>query len=898
MNRATSGRTDSFSLCGLQSANCNPQLTGLHPALSTPQQKMMLHEALLSTMLSSRAACRMGCLGMPEARNGRLLRASHMNGSDSNVGRNPQAGSAANPTSEMLITDLSTRFIHLPADQVDREVAEAQRRIVEALGLDRSTLFETSDGGAEWRVTHCYAAPGRKPTIRLLSRQDLPWMAERILSGETVMLSSVDQLPPEAAGDKETMLMLESQASLVFPLSAGGAVLGALSFGQTSVDREWPEEVVDCLRLAADIFAGALARKRSDQALRESEEQYRSLFAAMAEGAVLQAADGTIVAWNTSAERILGLTADQMAGRASLDPLWRSVHEDGSPFPSETHPAMVALQTGQPCSNVVMRIHKPGGSLAWISINAQPIFRAGESKAWAVVSTFMDITERREMQRKLQEAVEGWSVTFDSIQDMVMMLDHEFKVLQANSAARAFLDRPLDSILGEHCYALMHGTEAPPAECPFSRVVQTKHHEEAEIYDQAKGLWLSVSADPILDEKGNMARAVHTVKDITARKRAAEQLLQSQALISAAFSSLDTHVAVIDQAGVIITVNGAWLRWAHEHGARLEAVSAGVNYIEVCRRAHAAGDQEARMAAKGIEAVLNGSAPHFRMEYRCGPPMAERSFDMMVRPLKRPEGGAVVSHNNITTLRRAEMEAQRLRQELSHVTRVATMGELATSLAHEMNQPLAAILSNAQAALRLMSSGRASKEELHEILTDIVADDQRAGEVIRHLRSYLKKEELDSQVLNLNDLIREVAGLLSREALGSGISIRLELSPDLLPVRGDRIQLQQVILNLMLNAMDAMRETAEHDRRLGISTSRPDEATVRVTVEDSGPGIPPGMSDQIFEPFFSGKLHGMGMGLAICRSIVGAHGGRIWESGSPCRGATFQFDLPALVPVS
>jgi signal transduction histidine kinase len=242
--------------------------------------------------------------------------------------------------------------------------------------------------------------------------------------------------------------------------------------------------------------------------------------------------------------------------------------------------------------------------------------------------------------------------------------------------------------------------------------------------------------------------------------------------------------------------------------------------------------------------------------------------------------------------RRAEREAQTRRQELAHMTRVATMGELTASLAHEINQPLAAILSNAQAALRLLANGGANTQEIQEILADIAADDHRAGEVIRRTRALLRKEASEPAILEVNDLVAEVAGLVRGEMILQNISLSLDLSPRPRFVHGDKVQLQQVLLNLMMNAFDAMKDTEMGDRRVLVHTGETQTHAVEIAVEDFGAGVPADKFEKIFEPFVTTKPHGMGLGLSICRSIIVAHGGRIGLVARPGGGARFWFTLP------
>jgi len=247
---------------------------------------------------------------------------------------------------------------------------------------------------------------------------------------------------------------------------------------------------------------------------------------------------------------------------------------------------------------------------------------------------------------------------------------------------------------------------------------------------------------------------------------------------------------------------------------------------------------------------------------------------------------------NVLSRRRADAEARQLREELAHVGRVSTIGELTASLAHELGQPLTAILSNAEAAQRLLESDTADVAEVQAILQDIVEDDQRACEVISRLRGLLKRGPLARSALDLNEITREVARLVRGDAVTRGVSIRLDLAPGLPLVSGDRVELQQVLLNLILNGLDAMLQTSAVERILVLQTVADGAGGVRVIVRDTGSGIDPASLDRVFEAFHTTKPAGLGMGLAISRSIVEAHGGRLQAENNPGRGATFTFVLP------
>ena len=247
---------------------------------------------------------------------------------------------------------------------------------------------------------------------------------------------------------------------------------------------------------------------------------------------------------------------------------------------------------------------------------------------------------------------------------------------------------------------------------------------------------------------------------------------------------------------------------------------------------------------------------------------------------------------NLLSRKQAELEMQRLRQDLGHINRVATIGELTTSLAHELNQPLTAILSNAQSAQRILEADSVDLEEVREILTDIVEDDKRAGAIIHRLRGLLRKDSLEFTDLDVNELVGEVAALVRGDVALRHASLRLDLAPRLPRVRGDRVQLQQVVLNLILNGLDAMQEAAAGGRTLVLRTARESSAVVRVAARDFGTGINEADLGHIFQAFYTTKTTGLGMGLAIARSIVEVHGGQLDAENNPDGGATFSFTLP------
>jgi C4-dicarboxylate-specific signal transduction histidine kinase len=239
---------------------------------------------------------------------------------------------------------------------------------------------------------------------------------------------------------------------------------------------------------------------------------------------------------------------------------------------------------------------------------------------------------------------------------------------------------------------------------------------------------------------------------------------------------------------------------------------------------------------------------------------------------------------------RAARESREQREQLTHLSRVAMLSDMSGGLAHELNQPLTAILSNAQAAQHLLANKKVDDAELGDILNDIIAADERAGEVIRRLRSLFRRGETEFLRLDTHALVREVLTLANGDLVTRGVQTVLQLEPALPAVQGDRVQLQQVMLNLVMNAAEAMVPGPERVLRVRTFASGTE---VQVSFVDTGPGFGADMSEKLFEPFYTTKRLGLGLGLSISRSIVTAHGGRLWGAPNPRLGASFHLILPA-----
>jgi len=382
------------------------------------------------------------------------------------------------------------------------------------------------------------------------------------------------------------------------------------------------------------------------------------------------------------------------------------------------------------------------------------------------------------------------------------------------------------------------------------------------------------------------------------RMQTAAVVENSVAITDAVLAALPGETAIIDSAGTIVQTNEAWATAVRNAAGAERALMVGANYLDACRNAVDMPPDVAGKAVASMEAILRGDRGEFALEYPASRHGDDRWFEMRGRRLVRLGGGAAVMHFDVTARRQAEAAAQRHLGHIAHLDRVAGMGQLATSLAHELNQPLTAILASAQAASRLLAGSSPDLEEIRACLTDVIDDDHRASEVIRRMRQLLKRTDVVSVPLALNDLAAKTIRLVSNEALLHAVTIQFFPEPVLPLAYGDVIQIQQVILNLLTNAITAAANGGVSTRKVTVWTSVTHAPYVELGVHDSGKGVAESDLDRIFEPFVTTKPDGLGMGLTISRTIVEAHGGQLLVENDPAGGAAFRVHLRTDQPVT
>jgi PAS domain S-box-containing protein len=531
---------------------------------------------------------------------------------------------------ETLLAELSAQFVAVEANEVDREIDQGIKRLVEFLGIDRGRLWQLSEPQGEFIPTHSWTAPGIPRTSPTKAQEHYPWIRSQMLHGKPVAFSRPDELPEEAREDRQSLLTDGIKASLCIPLSVGGKFIGALTLNSLRSHNAWDPTLVQELRPIGEIFANALIRGVTDNELRQGELKYRIVADFTYDWEYWQNPDGTCRYVSPACERISGHRPEEFLGRPGL------------------------------------------------------------------------------------------------LRDIIVSED------------RDRWDR--------------HNCDSQKK--PGGRAIQFQ----------------------IKRPDGSIRSIEHACQPVT------------------------------DDTGEFI----------------------------------------------GIRA----------------------------------------SNRDITERRQAEMSEQQHREQLAHVARVATLGELTASLTHEVNQPLNAVMNNAQAALRFLHRENPDLGEVGEALGDIVRDGKRAAEVIQRLRQFLRPGEMHAQAVDINQLIAETAALTRNEFQTSNTNIRFSLADNLPPVWADRIQIQQVVLNLLMNAKEAMDQSGTNPREILVQTRQADAETVQVSVRDRGAGLKSEDLEKIFEPFHTTKTAGMGLGLAISRSIIASLGGKVWAAPNPDQGTTLAFTLP------
>ncbi|MEG9436011.1 PAS domain S-box protein [Edaphobacter sp. HDX4] len=623
-------------------------------------------------------------------------------------------------------------------------------------------------------------------------------------------------------------------------------------------------------------------QKRAEEAARKSEAELRDLIENVPAMVFIALPGPSNIFASRGWRKYTGLSDKDTQGAG-----WQSVLH---PEDRERHIEKwtVCSITGEPFEDEARFRRMADGEYRWFLIRGVSLRNAaGEIVKWYGVLT--DIEDRKQAEQELRESEVRFRLLVDGMPDTIMRFGEELTVLDVNPAACEILGYSRDELIG------MRPTDFDPdVDEAFLQQLKTRV-ETGEIvtfesrHRRKDGTVIPVEVRIRAKRLNGRYISVALARDISERNRAEEALRRSESYLAEAQKLSHAGSWAFDN------VTKTFVFWSDEM-FRLwgfdpqQGLPDGANVLQ---RIHP--EERDRTVEYYVTAVR--VKRDYASEFRIVLPDGTVRHIHGVAHLVLDSSGEVVevvgTDIDITDRKRAEEERERLRQleaELAHINRVTTMGELTASLAHEVNQPIAAAMTNANTCVRWLAGEKPNIEEAREAAKRITKDASRAAEIISRIRLLFKKSVPQRELVNINGVIDDIVVLLRNEAARHRVSIKREFAVEVAEVMGDRVQLQQVLMNLMINSIDAMKGV-EGDREVTIRSERDANNELVVSVSDTGMGLP-SESDKLFSAFFTTKPEGTGMGLAISRSIIDSHGGRLWATAKSGRGAVFQFTLP------
>jgi PAS domain S-box-containing protein len=587
---------------------------------------------------------------------------------------------------------------------------------------------------------------------------------------------------------------------------------------------------------------------------------------------------------NAASERLLGYSSEELRSLTIAE----LTHEDDR---EATLPIFDELGRGQRKDyHVTKRYRCKDGSVKWLSatVTRVPDPKGGPDLTASIVS---DITEQKRIEQELRASEERWRKVFEHAPTGIAMVGTDRRLFAANPACQRMLGYDESELRQMTAADFSFEDEQELTRSIHARLL---NGEEQRVrlekrYRRSNGeiIWGDASLFRVPATENTPAFVTAMVVDITERKRAEEALRVSEARWRSIFEHSVVGIGTTDRERRYLSANPALQRMLGYNEEELRGLTlADVTHPD---------DRDA--TDRGLTAVWEGRQESYHIEKRMirkdggvisvnttGAPVPATESDPAFLP-------AIVV--NVTEQKRAEEALRVSRAELARVSRLTTMGELTASIAHEVNQPLAAIVASGNACRRWLASDRLNLDRARDSIDRIIRDSHRASEIITRIRSMTRKAPPPQLPVDLNDVIADTLSFARGELLAKGISVRSARLEGLPSITGDSVQLQQVVLNLVMNAVEAMASVTDRERILAVTSQRADDGSPIVTVEDSGLGLDAANAERIFDAFFTTKPGGMGMGLSISTSIIEAHGGRLWASPNLPHGTAFHLKLPA-----
>ncbi|HOT26917.1 MAG TPA: PAS domain-containing protein [Candidatus Ozemobacteraceae bacterium] len=630
------------------------------------------------------------------------------------------------------------------------------------------------------------------------------------------------------------------------------------------------------------IFSDVTERKRAEEALRKSEERYRTLLSSLEAGVVVHAPDTSIIMSNPRASELLGLTDDQMRGKTALDPAWKFVNEAGLPLPLEEYPVNRISRTKQPIHNLLMGISKGGAQeIVWIALNGFPALD-GAGEIVEIVTSFIDITERKQAEEALRASEAQKNAILNGITTNIALVDKGLKILWANKAAAESVNKRPEDMVGRPCYSIWGDSVRPCANCPSLKAIQTGKSEHIIVHSPNGKIWQE-GGEPVFDTEGNVVGVVEIAQDITERMVAEAALAAEKERLAVTLRSIGDGVITTDTQGNVVIMN----KVAEELTGWLQSEAQGRPLSTVFRIINEGTRQPCENPAERVLATgrIIELANHTLLIARDG---TERVVADSGAPIMDQNGvtiGVVLVFRDMT-------EKQKLLDVLQRTDKLDSLGVLAGGIAHDFNNMLAGIFGYIDLAREMTAD-----KTVALYLEKSMAAFSRAKDLTRQLLAFSKGGSPQRKTAELGPLIRESA---SFALAGSKIACDYDIDENLWLADFDKSQIGQVIDNIVINAQQAMPAggrivisakncvVKERENRL----LKPGKF-IRLSVADTGVGIPPEHLKCIFDPFFTTKQKGHGLGLATCYAIVQKHDGCIEVESVVGKGSTFHVFLPA-----
>jgi PAS domain S-box-containing protein len=749
------------------------------------------------------------------------------------------------------------------------------------------------------------------------------WMSKQAAWIEDVTLDG--NFPRNKAAAKVGL-----KAAVGIPILSGDKVIAVIEFFVQKA-REQDERLVDVITAVAAQLDLVMERKYAEQELSRTNEILQSILSSMADAVIVADKHGNFLVFNPAAERMFGRGATQIAPSEWSQHYGLYLPDRVTPFPSDQLPLARSIR-GEEVNNVEIYVqHEKAPNGIWTRVNGRPL-RGADGKIAGGVIVCRDISEIKKEefflfdQSRVLEMIAANATLPEVLTSLVLLMEGQADGLRCSillldpdgkhvrhGAAPSLPEIYVKAVEGlsigprnGSCGTAMYLRRPVVVKDVLTDPLWADYRALAEICGLS-ACWSTPILSPLGEVLGSFAMyreekrgpepeelrltqiATHIAGIAIERQRAQETLREREARINLAAESAHLAFWVIypEQKTAWMSDNG---RALYGFDSKLP-----LNRDLICGRVHP--DERAAVHAAFDDACA--SLGIFESEHRLVLPNGQTRWVIVRGRCLQDEHGNLLELIGVTidvsAQKQSDLQLQLQREEMSHLNRVALMGEITASVAHELNQPLTAIANNASAARRFLERGNIDPVLLQQLLLDMVSDSQRAGEVIRGIRALVQKDkQIARSTLNLNAVIADTVRLVSSDILLRESVVTIEMDHSLPQVEAAPVQIQQVLLNLIMNGLDAVEALPPAERRIIITTRSIKGESAHVSVRDFGAGLPKDRPDKVFDHFFSTKQTGMGMGLTIVRSIIETHGGKITAENAPDRGARFFFHLPAV----